>query len=511
MPGCACCLRGERGMNRRGSGVLLHITSLPSAYGIGDLGHAAQRFLEILADSGQRYWQILPLNPTLPAFGNSPYQSNSAFAGNTWLISPEQMVADGFLDAAEIAEPPSFPVDRVDYPRMIGYKNTLFDRGFERFMERGSDPRYEEFVAENAPWLDDYALFMALKEHFGGRAWGDWPVAVRDRERETLRNYATELADRILREKFLQYVFDRQWKRFKELSRALRIQVVGDIPFYITYDSADTWSNPELFKLDKQKRPTVVAGVPPDLFSETGQLWGNPVYRWETHREQRFSWWESRIERALSLVDMLRLDHFRGFVQYWEVPAGDATAQNGRWVDAPGRELLTHLARGRACLPIIAEDLGYITPDVHAMMAMFGFPGMRVLLFGFDGEIAENLNAPHNIGQNCVAYTGTHDNNTVRGWFEHETTDYQKDLLFRYIGRAVSADRVPGVFVRLAMLSPAETAIIPMQDILGLGQEARMNRPATTKGNWEWRLRPDQMRDGVMQEFAGMTEIYGRR
>lgn len=497
-------------MNRRGSGVLLHITSLPSAYGIGDLGPAAQRFLDLLADSGQRYWQILPLNPTFPAFGNSPYQSTSAFAGNTWLISPEQMVADGFLEPADITDPPPFPVDRVDYPGVIDYKNRLFDLGFERFRERGSDHRYEDFAAKNASWLDDYAIFVALKEHFAGRAWADWPAAVRDREQEALENYTAKLAERVLRERFLQYVFEGQWKRFKDCCRARRVQVIGDIPFYVTHDSADTWSNPGLFKLDEQKRPTAVAGVPPDLFCETGQLWGNPVYRWEAHREERFSWWESRIERALALLDRLRLDHFRGFVQYWEVPAGAATAQNGRWVDAPGRELLTHLARSRPCLPIIAEDLGYITPDVREMMGLFGFPGMRVLLFGFDGEIAENLHAPHNIGRNCVAYTGTHDNNTVRGWFEHEITDRQRDLLFRYIGGAVSAERVPGILVRLAMLSPAETVIIPMQDILGLGLEARMNRPATAKGNWEWRLRPEEMGEETMQEFAGMAEVYGR-
>jgi len=497
-------------MNRRGSGVLLHITSLPSAYGIGDLGPAAQRFLDLLADSGQRYWQILPLNPTFPAFGNSPYQSTSAFAGNTWLISPEQMVADGFLEPADITDPPPFPVDRVDYPGVIDYKNRLFDLGFERFRERGSDHRYEDFAAKNASWLDDYAIFVALKEHFAGRAWADWPAAVRDREQEALENYTAKLAERVLRERFLQYVFEEQWKRFKDCCRARRVQVIGDIPFYVTHDSADTWSNPGLFKLDEQKRPTAVAGVPPDLFCETGQLWGNPVYRWEAHREERFSWWESRIERALALLDRLRLDHFRGFVQYWEVPAGAATAQNGRWVDAPGRELLTHLARSRPCLPIIAEDLGYITPDVREMMGLFGFPGMRVLLFGFDGEIAENLHAPHNIGRNCVAYTGTHDNNTVRGWFEHEITDRQRDLLFRYIGGAVSAERVPGILVRLAMLSPAETVIIPMQDILGLGLEARMNRPATAKGNWEWRLRPEEMGEETMQEFAGMVEVYGR-
>ncbi|MCM2465745.1 4-alpha-glucanotransferase [Methanoculleus oceani] len=497
-------------MNRRSSGVLLHITSLPSAYGIGDLGPAAHRFVDLLAETGQRFWQILPLNPTCPAFGNSPYQSISAFAGNTWLISPEQMVADGFLAPEDIVDHPGFPEDRVDYQAVLDYKNGLFDKAFERFKERGPDFRYKDFAADNVSWLDDYAIFVALKERFSGRVWGDWPSGIRDRHEEALHKHGAELADRIFREKFLQYVFDHQWGVLKNHCRMRHLQIIGDIPIYLTYDSVDLWANPGLFKLDEQKKPAAVSGVPPDMFSETGQLWGNPVYNWDAHREQGFRWWESRIDRTLALVDRLRLDHFRGFVQFWEVPAGEETARNGRWVDAPGRDLFTLLARGRSCLPIIAEDLGYITSDVHEMMGHFGFPGMKILTFGFSGDIARNPHAPHNIAKGCVTYTGTHDNNTVRGWFEHEVPGDQKDLLFHYIGGPVSAEEIHRILMRLAMLSPADTAIIPMQDVLGLGEEARMNRPGTTEGNWEWRLRPEQVGEGAMREFAEVTGIYGR-
>ena len=497
-------------MNRRGSGVLLHITSLPSAYGIGDLGPAAHRFVDLLAGAGQRYWQILPLNPTCPAFANSPYLSTSAFAGNIWLISPEQMAGDGLLAPEDIGNPPGFPEERVDYQAVLDYKNGLFDRAFERFKERGPDFHYKEFAAGNVSWLDDYAIFVALKERFSRKEWGDWPSGIRDRHQEALRKHGTELADRISREKFLQYVFDRQWKVLKNHCRERHIQIIGDIPIYLTYDSVDLWANPGLFKLNEQKKPAAIAGVPPDMFSETGQLWGNPVYNWDAHREQGFSWWESRIDRTLTLVDRLRLDHFRGFAQFWEVPAGEETAQNGRWVDAPGRDLFTLLARSRSCLPIIAEDLGYITSDVHEMMGHFGFPGMKILTFGLSGDVAKNPHAPHNITKNCVVYTGTHDNNTVRGWFEHEVPGDQKDLVFRYIGGQVSAEEIHRILMRLAMLSPADTVIIPMQDILGLGEEARMNRPGTGEGNWEWRLRPEQMGEEAMREFAEVTGIYGR-
>ena len=494
-------------MNQRGSGILLHITSLPSAYGIGDLGPEAYRFVDLLASAGQRYWQILPLNPTCPGFGNSPYQSTSAFAGNTWLISPEQMVADGLLDPGDIRDPPAFPEDRVDYRAIVDHKKGLFGRAFERFRERGPDFHYKEFAARNVTWLDDYAIFVALRERFAGKVWGDWPSDIRDRHQDALRTYGTELADRILEEKFLQYIFDRQWKSLKNHCRSRHIQIIGDLPIYLTYDSVDLWANPGLFKLDGQKKPAFVAGVPPDDFSATGQLWGNPVYNWEAHQMQGFAWWESRIDRTLALVDRVRLDHFRGFVQYWEVPAGETIAENGCWVDAPGQELFTLLIQSRPCLPIIAEDLGHITPDVHEMMAHFGFPGMKVLIFGFSGDIAQNPHAPHSIREGCVAYTGTHDNNTIRGWFEHEVSGDQRNLVFRYIGGSFGAEHAHRIFIRLAMISPARTVIIPMQDILGLGEETRMNRPGTAEGNWEWRLRREQ----VIQEFSEITGLYGRR
>ena len=498
-------------MNRRRSGVLLHITSFPSAYGIGDLGPSAYRFVDLLVSAGQSYWQILPLNPTCPEFGNSPYQSTSAFAGNIWIISPEQMVTDGFLAPEDIKDPPDFPEDRVDYQAVMDYKNGLFDRAFERFKRRDPDFHYEEFAAENVSWLNDYALFVALREKFAGKVWGDWPPDIRDRHEEALHTYGTELADRILKEKFLQYVFDRQWGALKVHCRSRHLQIIGDLPIYLTYDSVDVWANPGLFKLDEQKKPAIVAGVPPDAFSTTGQLWGNPVYDWDAHQKQGFAWWESRIDRTLRLVDRVRLDHFRGFVQYWEIPADGATAENGRWVDAPGRGLFTLLSRSRSCLPIIAEDLGYITPDVHEMMAYFGFPGMRVLIFGFAGDVAHNPHAPHNITGRCIAYTGTHDNNTIRGWFEHEVSDDQRSLIFRYVGGSFGANHAHRIFIRLAMISPAEVVIIPMQDILGLGEEARMNRPGTAEGNWEWRARPDQVEEKIMGEFSEITGIYGRK
>lgn len=497
-------------MNRRGSGILFHITSLPSDYGIGDLGPWAYRFADLLAKSGQRYWQILPLNPTCPGFGNSPYLSPSAFAGNTWLISPDQMVIDGFLEPGDVRDPPDFSDKRVDYLATVKYKTDLFNRAFERFRRRDPDFHYREFAARNVSWLDDYAIFVALREVFTGETWRDWPPEIRDRHQGALQKFGTDLSDRILEEKFLQYLFDRQWNALKNHCRSRHIQIIGDLPIYLTYDSVDLWTNPGLFKLDDDKRPVAVAGVPPDDFSAVGQLWGSPVYDWDAHRRQGFAWWESRIDRALTLVDRVRLDHFRGFVRYWEVPAGETTAENGRWVDAPGWEIFTQLARARACLPIIAEDLGYITSDVHEMMDHFGFPGMRVLMFGFSGDISHNPHAPHNVVSDCITYTGTHDNNTIRGWFEHEITGGQRELIFQYVGRPFDPDQAHWILIRMAMISPAETVIIPMQDILGLGEEARMNRPGTGEGNWEWRARPEEIEEQAILEFSEMTRLYGR-
>jgi 4-alpha-glucanotransferase len=493
-------------MNRRGCGTLLHITSLPSRFGIGDLGPEAHRFIDLLGGGGQRYWQILPLNPAYPVYGNSPYQSTSAFACNPLLISPEGMVDAGLLDQSEIEDSPDFPEDRVDFEAVVSYKNDLFNKAFERFRQKGANFHFQQYASENAWWLDDYALFVALKERYSGAVWSDWPQEIRDRQPGPLGDLRNELQERVEREKFLQYIFAVQWSNLKRHCRERRIQIIGDIPMYLDYDSADLWANPGLFKLDEEKKPTVAAGVPPDAFSDNGQLWGNPIYNWDALREQGYWWWERRIEYTLSLVDRLRLDHFRGFIQYWEVPAGEENARNGRWVDAPGWDLFTLLTRTLPCLPIIAEDLGFITPDVHEVMHHFGFPGMKILLFAFSGDISRNPNAPHNITSCDVAYTGTHDNNTVRGWFETDATDDQKNLLFRYVGRQITADEANRLFIRLVMLSPADIVIIPMQDILGLGEDARMNRPGTNTGNWEWRLLPKQ---DIEQALGEVLEIAG--
>jgi len=497
-------------MNQRGSGILLHVTSLPSAYGIGDLGPEAYRFVDLLANAGQRYWQILPLNPTCPGFGNSPYQSTSAFAGNTWLISPEQMVADGLLDPGDIRDPPAFPEDRVDYRAIVDHKKGLFGRAFERFRERGPDFHYKEFAARNVSWLDDYAIFVALRERFAGKVWGDWPSDIRDRHQDALRTYGTELADRILEEKFLQYIFDRQWKSLKNHCRSRHIQIIGDLPIYLTYDSVDLWANPGLFKLDGQKKPAFVAGVPPDDFSATGQLWGNPVYDWPALRDRGYDWWIRRVRRSAELYDLFRIDHFRAFADYYEIPAGDGTAERGTWVDGPGPDFFETLARHLPCFSIVAEDLGANTPAVQELLDRFGFPGMKILLFAFGEGLPRSAHIPHNYVPNLICYTGTHDNNTARGWFEEEASEEDKQRFFAYIGQEVPADEVAGELILLAMRSVARISIIPMQDILGLGEEARMNYPSTSEGNWEWRMTPAEFSGAPFARLLRLTELCGR-
>lgn len=499
-------------MRRRASGILLHITSLPSDYGIGDLGPDAYRFVEFLAQAKQSFWQVLPLNPTNPAMGNSPYNGLSAFAGNWLLISPERMVRDGWLAQTDLDLPSAVSEERVRYDEVIAWKGRLFDRAYERFKRDrlGRAYEYETFRAENAHWLEDYALFMALRTRFAGSPWSEWPRELRDRQPEALHAARRELAESIEREIFLQYLFFQQWRELAAYGRERGIQMIGDMPFYVNYDSADVWAHPEIFKLDEEKKPLVVSGVPPDYFSATGQLWGNPIYRWDVLKETGYRWWMERMAHTLKLFDVVRIDHFRGFAAYWEVPADASTALNGRWVEGPGDDFFAALLRRFPYLPIIAEDLGLITPDVRELMHRFDLPGMRLLLFAFGEERPEHPYLPHNYVRHCVVYTGTHDNNTVRGWFETEATPEDRRRLFRYLGREVSADDVHWAFVRLAMMSVANLVIIPMQDVLGLGAEARMNRPATTEGNWRWRLRREQLAPSITQMLREMTEIYGR-
>jgi 4-alpha-glucanotransferase len=497
-------------MRRRGSGILLHITSLPSPYGMGDLGSGAYRFVDFLTETKQSFWQILPLNPTDPAYGSSPYHSISAFASNPLLISPELMVRDGLLSTSDVATVPDYPKGRVDYPAAIAFKERLFYLAHERFRNETQTHGYERFCSDNSSWLDDFALFVALKTHFHGKVWTEWPEEVRERQPEALEDLKGQLRERIELHKFLEYVFFQQWSSLRSYCNQRGIQIFGDIPIYVEHDGVDVWTNPEIFKLDSDNRPQVVAGVPPDYFSETGQLWGNPVYRWEALKETGYAWWIRRLQHNLKLFDLVRIDHFRGLIGYWEVPAGEKTAINGRWVEAPGEDLLNALHKRFPHLPVVAEDLGVITPDVREIMHRFELPGMKVLLFAFGEDLPTNPYIPHNLPTNCVLYTGTHDNNTVRGWYGREATPEIKERLFRYLGQEVSPERVHLELIRLAMMSVANMVIVPMQDILGLGEEARMNRPATTEGNWQWRLLPEQLKPSVAKRLLDMTELYGR-
>jgi 4-alpha-glucanotransferase len=497
-------------LGRRECGVLLHLTSLPSPFGIGDLGPGARRFVDLLAAGRQRYWQILPLNPTDPIHNDSPYSSVSAFAGNPLLISPELLVREGLLLPADLERIPGFPAGRVDFPAVHGLKRTLLEKAYERFSKEENRAEFLSFCAAESFWLDDFALFRALKGSRGGEVWSDWPAPLRDRRPEAIEAAGKEFAGEVEREKLYQYLFLKQWRDLRRHAAEKGIEIIGDIPIYIDYDSADVWVHPDLFKLDERKKPEVVAGVPPDYFSKTGQRWGNPIYRWEAMRETGYAWWLKRIDRNLGLLDWVRIDHFRGLVAFWEIPVEKETAVDGRWVSAPAMDFLTRLVQWFPRLPVIAEDLGIITPDVHEVMKHFGFPGMRVLLFAFGEDLPANPYIPHNLSRDCVAYTGTHDNNTVCGWFQEEASPADRRRLFRYLGREVAIEELPRKLIRLLMRSAAETVILPMQDLLGLGAEARMNQPATRRGNWEWRLRPEMLTPEIFQELGEMTEIYGR-
>jgi len=481
------------------------VTSLPSRFGIGDLGPAATSFVTALSGAGQVFWQVLPLHPTLGNHNHSPYHATSLFAFNPLLISPELMVQDGIIDEHQLPclhEPeaggPGFlhaATLKVEFIRAAARQNHCGqdDAGFERFRTR------------NRSWLEDYALFSAIACTRGAN-WSAWPECIRDREPAVLETQRQELASALEEEQYIQYLAFSQWDALHEHAREHGVNIIGDLPLYPAYESADVWSHRDLFRLSGDGRPYVVAGVPPDYFSKTGQLWGNPVYRWEEIERQGFSWWLSRVEHLLRICDCLRVDHFRGLQAYWEIPAGAATAGEGCWVRAPGPALLSRLATRFPSLPLIAEDLGTITPDVRDLMATFGIPGMRVLQFGFDGDPG-NPHAPAAIGKDMVLYTGTHDNNTVRGWFEEEVGLEEKERIATVIGKLPSSLHIARDMIALALDSPAWVVIIPVQDLLGLGSEARMNLPATTAGNWQWRLRPGE--PGV-DDWAWLREMTVR-
>ncbi|RJQ49766.1 MAG: 4-alpha-glucanotransferase [Nitrospiraceae bacterium] len=498
-------------MDTRSSGILLHITSLPSPYGIGDFGSDAYRFADFLAQAHQRYWQILPLSITCTAYGNSPYSSFSAFAGNHLLISPERLVRDGFLTESDINGTPEFSGERVDYPGVTKYKEKILRLAFKKNKAKLADHQdFQNFCSEHAHWLENYCLFITLKNHFKGAEWGNWHEELRDRKDSSLREWSEKLHEDILREKFLQYIFFTQWLSLKNYCDSINIKIFGDIPIYVNYDSADVWANPHVFNLDSEKKPTFVSGVPPDYFSSTGQLWGHPVYNWDALKKSGYAWWIQRIEHNLKLYHIFRIDHFRGFVGYWEVPAGEKTAINGKWVKAPAEDFFKTVRKQFPHITIIAEDLGLITDDVKELMKKFEFPGMKVLLFAFTEDMPTNPYAPHNHVKNCVVYTGTHDNNTIKGWFKKELDSEGKERLFDYIGKEVTEKSVHWEIIRLAMMSVADMVIIPMQDFLGLGEKERMNLPASSEGNWEWRLLPEQISTSVVKKLSEMTMIYGR-
>jgi 4-alpha-glucanotransferase len=497
-------------VKRRGSGILLHITSLYSPYGIGDLGPSAYRFVDFLSHTHQSYWQVLPLNPTSPEYDNSPYHSTSAFAFNTNLISPDCMIKDGFLKETDIARIPCFPCGGVDFPAVIQFKERIFSLAYNRFKDTTGFPEFGEFCKSNAGWLEDFALFSSIDRHFKTSTWNLWPEKIQQREPAALDTMRRSLKKMIDKEKFLQFIFFKQWQALRKYAGRKGIRLIGDIPIYVNYHSSDVWTHPALFQLDEKLRPLVVAGVPPDYFSTTGQLWKNPLYCWEEHEKENFSWWISRIEHNLHLFDTTRIDHFRGLVAYWEVAAGEKNAMNGRWVVAPGEKFLTEMKKRFVTLPFIAEDLGIITPDVSELIDKFSLPGMRVLLFAFTNDPSTSPHAPHNLKQNCVLYTGTHDNDTCRGWLESDASPEEKERLVSYMGRDIPAVQFPAELIRLAMMSVADTTIFPLQDILGLGSTSRMNVPGTDTGNWRWQMEKDQVGPSVSRDLAEMTLIFGR-
>jgi 4-alpha-glucanotransferase len=497
----------------RSAGILMHPTSLPGPFGIGDLGPAAYGFVDFLSSAGQSYWQTLPLSPT--GYGDSPYQSLSAFAGNPLLLSPEALVAEGYLSPDDLAARPEFPAERVDFGQVIPFKEGLLDRAFRTFQRRataGQREAFRRFCLEQAQWLDDFALFMALKEAHALRPWREWSWELAACQPEALEQARNSLADEISRHKYRQWQFFEQWLALKRYANGRGIRIIGDIPIFVSLDSADVWSNTHLFCFDVDLQPTVVSGVPPDYFSKTGQLWGHPLYRWDQMASNGYEWWISRFHMAFTQADVVRVDHFRGFFNYWEIPAGAKTAKNGQWCPGPGEELFHAVTEELGELALIAEDLGDFDAEsragVDALKAQFGFPGMTVLQFAF-GAGPDNAFLPHNYARECLVYTGTHDNDTIKGWFEVTSTEEEREHAIEY---AAGHERdFVWQMIRLAWRSVADTAVTQAQDLLELGHEARMNTPGTMGApNWCWRLLPGALDEELAARHRRITKLYGR-
>jgi 4-alpha-glucanotransferase len=503
----------------RRSGILLHVTSLPGGHGIGDLGSSAHDFVDFLAESGQKIWQVLPLGPT--GYGDSPYQLFSAFAGNPLLIDLNALAEDGLLSSDGLANATDLPEDYVEYSTVIDLKQSSLREAAKAFFadsDKKQRASFENFCQNNSNWLDDFALFMACKELDKNAVWSDWDLGIRQRDPSVLEEWQKKLSCEIEIHQFAQFEFFRQWDKLKAHCQRCGISIMGDIPIYVAHDSTDVWAHPELFRLDRQGRPTAVAGVPPDYFSATGQLWGNPLYRWDALAASGHRWWIERFRASLKLFDLVRLDHFRGFEAYWEVPADASTAQEGKWVKGPGAEFFRTVKAELKQLPLVAENLGVITPEVEALRKEFGFPGMSLLQFAFGNDPQGPSFRPHNYSRELVAYTGGHDNDTTVGWWTSsgigESTrsaeDIRKEREFARSYLGFEDEPVNWVFIRAVLASVAGIAIIPLQDVLGLGTEARMNLPGTLSGNWKWRCKPNILTKDVSERLRNLTLLYDR-
>ncbi len=491
----------------RSSGVLLHPTSLPGEYGMGDIGPNAYKFVDFLATAKQKLWQVLPLGPT--GYGDSPYQCFSTFAGNPFLISFEKLCEEGLLNKKDAEPKESFDDSKIDYGKVINYKNSVLRKAFENFEHKKDGEefaKFEYFCEKHSSWLEDYSLFMSLKNKFNGRSWSEWDKDIKLRYSDAVSKYRDELSGEIKFQKFMQYVFFKQWYELKAYANSKEIKIIGDIPIYVAFDSSDTWSNPSAFYFDSEMNPIKVAGVPPDYFSKTGQLWGNPLYNWQALKETGYKWWIDRIKAVHELVDIIRIDHFRGFAGYWAVQYGETTATNGEWEKGPGEDLFWAIKNALGELPILAEDLGFLTQDVHELRDKFNFPSMKILEFGFDSKEGSPY-IPHMLTANAVVYTGTHDNDTIVGWYKKAIPD-DKKLVRDYMntdGKEVAWD-----FIRAAWSSVAVICLAPLQDVLSLGSEARMNTPSVASGNWQWRFKWEDITPKIKTRLKDFTKLYGR-
>ncbi len=497
----------------RSAGVLLHPTSLPGKYGMGDIGSKAFEFADFLEKAGQSYWQILPLNPVHEKSGYSPYSPLSSVAGNALLIDIDGLLGYSFIKAKFVSNQKFENGSVVHYQQAERYRNQVFDHAFNQFQEHADDEwlkEFEDFALKQTDWLNDFTMFISIKRMFNGEKWNEWPKEYRDRDKETLLNFQKHHSNEIEKEKFLQFIFFRQWRKLKDYCNKKNIQIIGDIPIYISLDSADVWVFSDFFKLDEDKNMKGIAGVPPDYFNENGQLWNMPVFDWGKMKKNNYTWWMLRLKKNLVLYDLIRLDHFRGFSAYWEVPAGEETAINGKWIKGPSDDFFKAVALEFTQMPFIAEDLGEIDQPVYDLRDEFDLPGMQVLQFAFYDDMNKSIHTPHNYKRNSVVYTGTHDNNTVKGWYKKESRNTKKRLK-QYTRRKISKKNIHQVMIETAYASVARLAVIPMQDILGMGEEAIMNRPSINDGNWKWKLKNSDIQIKYQKYLYGISTFYNRQ